>query len=182
MVRSDVAVVWFRRDLRLSDNPALVQAVADAEHVLALFVHDPVLRGRAGAARQAHLLACLAELDRSLDGRLVQRCGRPATVVADVAREVEAAAVYMAEDFGPYGARRDAAVEAALTLDDRRLERVGSPYAVPPETVFTSTGRPYRVFTPFSRAWRAHGWADPIRRPGPLNLLGGVSSDSVIRP
>ena len=179
MARSDVVVAWFRRDLRLSDNPALADAVGAAEHVVPLFVHDPVLRRHAGPARQAHLLACLAELDRALDGGLVQRCGRPATVVRDVAQEVEADAVYVAEDFGPYGVLRDAQVESSLDADGRRLERVGSPYAVPPATVLTVSASPYRVFTPFSRAWRAHGWADPVARPTRLSVIGGVSSDAV---
>ncbi|MCU1496980.1 MAG: deoxyribodipyrimidine photo-lyase [Acidimicrobiales bacterium] len=167
-------IVWFRRDLRLADNPALRAAALAHERVVALFVHDPALAGPAGANRVVFLHRCLDALDADLAGRLVERQGEPATVVPRLAAEVEAEAVYVAEDFGPYGARRDVAVEQALTGDGRVLEQIGSPYAVPPDTLFTGGGTPFKVFTPFSRAWRAHGWDDPAAAPDGLRWLEGV--------
>ena len=162
MSGSSVAVMWFRRDLRLSDNPALAAACSSHDEVLPLFVHDDRLRGPSGGPRLAFLSGCLTALDESLDGRLVCRTGDPATVVRDVAREHEAAAVYCAEDFGPYGTKRDDAVEQALAADERELRRLGSPYAVPPGTLFTGSGTPFKVFTPFSRLARAWlGRVDP---------------------
>ncbi len=162
MPEQSTAVVWFRRDLRLSDNPAL-RAAADAhDRLVAVFVHDPTLAGPAGNNRIVFLHGCLDALDADLAGLLVERQGDPAAVVPNLAAEVGAAAVYVAEDFGPYGVRRDDAVEQALVADGRLLERVGSPYAVPPGTIFTKGGTPYQVFTPFSRVWRSHGWDDPI--------------------
>src|SRR4051812_32878273 len=111
--------MWFRRDLRLGDNPAL-RAAADAhDRLVALFVHDPALAGPSGANRLAFLHGCLDALDGSLDGLLVEQHGDPESVVPRLAAEVEAEAVYIAEDFGPYGARRDDRVEAALVADGR---------------------------------------------------------------
>lgn len=162
---ASVAIVWFRRDLRLGDNPALVRALGDHDRVVALFVHDDRLIAPAGPNRVAFLHATLDALGRDLDGALVERTGDPAAVVARVAAEVDAPAVFVAADHGPYGSRRDAAVADALAADGRRLVRVGSPYAVDPGTVLTKAGTPYRVFTPFSRAWRAHGRADPLLAP-----------------
>lgn len=178
-----VGIVWFRRDLRLADNPAL-RAAADAhDRLVALFVHDPALAGPSGANRLAFLHASLDALDGALDGLLVERHGDPASVVPRLAAEVEADAVYVAEDFGPYGVRRDDAVEAALVGDGRTLERVGSPYAVPPGTLFTKGGGPFRVFTPFSRAWRSHGWDEPIAAPRTALWLDGVEgADGRARP
>jgi deoxyribodipyrimidine photo-lyase len=74
-------------------------------------------------------------------------------------REVGAAAVHVRADFGPYGARRDLAVEQAL--GDVPLVRTGSPYAISPGRVGKADGAPFKVFTPFYRAWRAHGWPAP---------------------
>lgn len=171
-------IVWFRRDLRLSDNPAL-RAAADAHgRLVALFVHDPALVGPSGANRVVFLHRCLDALDRDLDGLLVERSGNPASVVARLAAEVEAEAVYVAEDFGPYGKARDAAVEDALLADGRTLERVGSPYAVPPDTLFTGGGTPFKVFTPFSRQWRSHGWDDPVPAPRSVAWLDGLDGGS----
>lgn len=166
-------IVWFRRDLRLGDNPALVAAAA-AGRVVPLFVHDPTLSGPSGANRVAYLHATLEALDASLGGRLVERHGDPAAMVAQLCEEIEAEVVFAAEDFGPVGRRRDAAVAARLAAGGRRLELVGSPYAVAPGSVSTQGGTPFKVFTPFSRAWRAHGWDRPLPVPSDLRLLDGI--------
>ncbi len=178
MTDPSVGVVWFRRDLRLADNPAL-RAAADAHDLLvACFVHDPALAGPSGANRVVFLHRCLDALDGDLDGLLVERHGDPASVVPRLAAEVEATAVYVAEDFGPYGKLRDDRVEAALLADGRTLERVGSPYAVPPDTLFTGGGTPFKVFTPFSRAWRSHGWDDPVAAPRSVAWIDGLPGGS----
>ncbi|MCB0971080.1 MAG: deoxyribodipyrimidine photo-lyase [Acidimicrobiales bacterium] len=171
------AVVWFRRDLRLGDNPALRAAVDAHERVVALFVHDPALAGPSGANRLAFLHAALDALDADLDGRLVERVGDPVDVVPRLATEVEAPAVYVAEDFGPYGRHRDQAVEDALVGAGRRLVPVGSPYAVAPGTIFTKGGTPYQVFTPFSKAWRTHGWDAPVPVPRSARYVAEVAGD-----
>ena len=91
----------------------------------------------------------------------LERSGDPADVVPGLAEEVGARTIFAAEDFGPYGRRRDDAVAAALGSSGRELRFVGSPYAVRPGTIETKGGGPFKVFTPFSKAWRAHGWEDP---------------------
>ena len=125
------SVLWFRRDLRLGDNPALHNAAADGPAV-ALFVLDPVLLRPAGAARLAFLYRSLRSLDEQLDGRLVIRHGDPVDVLPSVVREVDADSVHIAADFGPYGTQRDDAVAAALATLAVPLVRTGSPYAVSP--------------------------------------------------
>ncbi len=133
---------------------------------------DDALWQPAGAPRRAFLAGCLADLDERTGGRLVVRRGRPREVVALVARETEAAAVYVSADFGPYGRIRDQAVaeEAALTA-------VGSPYAVDPGEIRSAAGEPYKVFTPFYRAWREYGWGQPAEPPQGVRWAGGVPSD-----
>ena len=127
----DTSVVWFRRDLRLRDQPTFLAADA-ARHGLALFVLDPALLGPSGAPRRTVLYRCLRVLDESLDGRLLVVRGDPADVVPRVAAAVDAAQVHVAADHGPYGRTRDEAVEKALAGDGRALVRTGSPYAVAP--------------------------------------------------
>ncbi len=170
------AVLWFRRDLRLGDHPALLAARDaaardDPHHVVGLFVFDETLRRPAGSARIAFLYRCLRALNEQLDGKLVIRRGDPANVVPAVAAEVDAATVHVSADFGPYGAARDRAVERALGAAGRQLVRTGSPYAVAPGRIVRSDGSPYRVFTPFARAWRAHGWRSPALAPSEVRWL-----------
>ena len=155
------AILWFRRDLRLADNPALL-AAADAGPVLPVFVLDPPLIRPAGPARLAMLYRTLRTLERELHERgatLTVRIGDPALEIPRLAAEIGAGEVHVAADFGPYGSARDATVEA--NLRDVALVRTGSPYAVAPGRVRGATGEPYRVFTPFYRAWRHHGWRRP---------------------
>lgn len=163
-------VVWFRRDLRLADHPALLAAVAAAGpgEVVGCYVVDPALWGPAGANRQAFLAGCLRSLDEQLGGRLVVRRGDPVAVVPALAREVGATEVFVTEDFGPYGTARDHAVEAALAPLGAALRPVGTPYAVAPGTVRNQSGDPYKVFTPFSKAWAAVGWDG--HRPAPADV------------
>ncbi len=162
-----MSIVWFRRDLRLGDHPALAAALRGGQQVLPLFVIDPRLVDPAGAPRLAFLYRCLRDLDESLGGHLVVRAGDPVDVVARLSAEVDAGAVFVSADFGPYGRRRDDAVEAALVGKGRRLERVGSPYAVEPGALTTGAGGGFKVFTPYYRAWKDHGFATPLPVPCP---------------
>jgi deoxyribodipyrimidine photo-lyase len=176
------SIVWFRRDLRLSDHPALIEAVEEARgdgHVVPLFVVDDLLWRRAGDNRRAFLTGCLRSLDEAIGGHLVVRHGDPVRLVPAVAAEVGADGVHVSADFAPYGARRDEAVEAALAGAGRELRRFGSPYAVDPGVVRNGSGDHYKVFTPFSKAWAAHGWPGPLQAPRQVPWATGIASDGV---
>ena len=103
--------------------------------------------------RQAYLRVALHALRASMGGALVVRRGDPLDVVPAVAAEVGARAVHLTRDYGPYGRRRDAAVIERLRAAEVAVVATGSPYAVAPGSVRKGDGTPYRVFTPFSRAW-----------------------------
>src|SRR5689334_833767 len=107
------SVLWFRRDLRLTDHPALSAAAADGD-VVGLFVIDPVLWDGAGPARRAWVAASVRALADSMDGALVLRVGDPAEAVTEVARSVGADTVHVTGEPTPYGRARDARVAAAL--------------------------------------------------------------------
>jgi deoxyribodipyrimidine photo-lyase len=156
---------WVRRDLRLADNPALRAAVNDDRGVLPLFVLDPALLRQAGPARRAWLMGALHAFDAELrdaggPGLSVVR-GKPENAVPRVARAAGARRVHVAADFGPYGRRRDERTARALRPAGVDLVATGSPYAVAPGTVVRGNGEPFQVFSPFHRAWQAHGVHDP---------------------
>ena len=173
------SVMWFRRDLRLEDNPALLEACAGPAEVLPLFVVDPRLWTASGPARRAYLAASLAALDESLDGRLVVRRGDPVREVVRAADEVGATSVHVSADFGPYGVRRDEAVARALAGRDAELRHTGSPYAVAPGRVVNGSGGGYKVFTPYARAWADHGWRGPADHPSRNQSWVDAPSDGV---
>jgi deoxyribodipyrimidine photo-lyase len=79
-----------------------------------------------------------------------------------------------------YGRRRDAEVAAALARDGRELVATGSPYAIGPGTLLGAAGTPFKVFSPFQRAWLAHGWPSPARSEDALQkvtVADGVRSE-----
>lgn len=155
------SVMWFRRDLRIDDNPAILAASADgADGVLPLFVLDDTLWQPATTARTAYLSRLLADFSTRIGGLHLMH-GDPVEEVVKAARKVGAQTVHIAADYGPYGAGRDHAVEAALQAHGIALVRTGSAYAVAPGRVTKDDGTGYRVFTPYFRAWQQHGWRGP---------------------
>jgi deoxyribodipyrimidine photo-lyase len=172
------AVLWLRRDLRLADHPALLAARDEADEVLPLFVLDDVLRGTSGAPRLAFLYRCLRELEERTDGRLRVLAGRPEEVVPQVAREVSATGVHVSSDHAPYGRARDDRVREALGTVP--LVATGSPYGITPGVLRKADGEPFRVYSPYARAWRARGLHSPAPTPRVLPWTdGGLRSDGV---
>jgi deoxyribodipyrimidine photo-lyase len=154
-------VLWFRRDLRIADHPALLAAAAENADVLGVFVADDAVLQPSGAPRRAFLAGCLTELSESLGGRLLVTHGRPDSVIPRLAAAIGAAAVHASADYGPYGARRDQRVADALRTKDIEFVTTGSAYAVAPGRVRKPDGTRYAVFTPYFRGWTDHGWRAP---------------------
>jgi deoxyribodipyrimidine photo-lyase len=154
------AVVWFRRDLRLHDHPALTDALGRHEAVVPVFVLDPrLLRGRfASPNRTWFLLGSLASLDAALRGRgarLHVRVGDPRTVVPAIAGEVGASDVYVSRDPSPYGRARDQVVAEALAARGVGFHPKRGVLVHEPDEVLTRDGGSFGVYSPFRRAWEA---------------------------
>lgn len=165
------SVLWLRRDLRRRDHPALLaarDAAGDGDLVVA-FVVDPRFWDRGGPVRRAWLAATLRDLDETLDGSLTLLHGDPRQVVPALAERVGASSVHVSRETNPGGLRRDEAVRDALGEGVEWVE-TGTPYAVGPGLVTNGSGDPYKVFTPFSKAWRSHGWPEPAPTPRSLPL------------
>ena len=169
------AVMWFRRDLRLSDHPRSSRRAAAGRGGgwCRCSARRPAAGAPAGATRRAFLSGCLRALDE-VDRRAPRRAARrPGEVVARPGRRGRRRRGVRHR--GLRAVRRasgTSAVEGALAAARPSLVRVGSPVrGAPRATVVNGAGEPYKVFTPFSKAWRAHGWPAPgrarSRSPGP---------------
>jgi deoxyribodipyrimidine photo-lyase len=152
------AIVWFRRDLRVLDNGALIAAISHVHStggmLIPMFVLDPKLLKPASPNRLGFLFAALRSLRESgLPIRVTP--GDPVQVIARAANDLNAD-VYVTADAGPYGRLRDAAVRNAMRTampGGAELIEADSPYLVQPGTVRKGDDTPYKVFTPFSRVW-----------------------------
>src|SRR5690349_11083491 len=161
------ALVWFRRDLRVHDHPALAAAHREAGRVVPVFVLDPRLldAGRFPSANRAwFLLASLRELRAALRDRgadLVVRPGRPERVLPALAREVGADVVHFASDVSPFAmarvraapppVRARRAARAGLSAGDRRGRDPGGPGARGGGAAPARRGRRARAPEPLAR-------------------------------
>jgi deoxyribodipyrimidine photo-lyase len=153
------AIVWFRRDLRLADNPALRRAVDGGHRVLPVYLHAPEEEGdwAAGAASNAWLQRSLAALDaslRDLGSRLVLRSGPSLAAIEQLIEDSGAEAVYWNRLYEPDVLARDRRVKQALRARGIDAHSHNAALLVEPWEVSTGKGEPYRVFTPF---WRSAG-------------------------
>jgi len=170
---SSRSLFWFRRDLRLADNPALLDALSAGDDCLVLFVMDLEIAERSGAYRRAYLARSLAALDQSLGGKLAVVNGRAFDVIPRIIKEYGITSVHAAQAFAPYGVNDERELEKAGV----KIEFTGSGYAIAPGRVRKPDGTNYRVYTPFYRAWLTHGWRDPVSAPKKLNLVTPKSGD-----
>jgi deoxyribodipyrimidine photo-lyase len=180
----ETAIWWIRRDLRMDDNQALDAALSSTQRVVPVFVLDPEVLARYQAAenRVAFLFRGLRKLDESLrarGSRLVVRSGEPVHVLAEVVAETEARWVFAEEDPWPYACQREEQVARVVPL-----HLVGGVTVHPPGAVLKADGKPYTVFTPYSRAWKSFPLpstgsllAAP-QRMSPVPGIGGVSIPS----
>jgi len=155
-------IIWFRRDLRISDHPALNAAIESSDEVVPVFILDKTQIAEAGDKLLAYMGQSLRALDQSLRNKLHIIEGDQVEVLNDLIKMYKVSEVHISAEPERYGAERDARVEAAGI----KLIRTGSPYAVAPgRVVKPSDGTPYRVYTPFYRAWCTHGWRKPAKSP-----------------
>lgn len=150
-------LLWFRQDLRLSDNPALAHAVASGRPVIPVYVLDDVTPGdwRPGGASRwwlHHSLAALMEKLGQLGAPLILRRGPADAVIHDLVGETGAGAVVWNRCYEPYAIERDTGIKEALVRAGVEAKSCPGSVLNEPWTVLTGSGQPYKVFTPY---WRA---------------------------
>jgi len=162
---SSPVIVWLRRDLRLSDQPAIAEAASKGPVIPVYVLDDETPKHRAmGAASRWWLHHSLASLDETLrekGSRLILRRGRCEDVLADIAKETGASEVHALHHYEPWWRNAEKAVGKRLTLHLHHGN-----YLAPPGSVTTGSGNPYKIYTPF---WRALNERmppmEPQRRP-----------------
>jgi deoxyribodipyrimidine photo-lyase len=146
------SIWWIRRDLRLTDNAPLQSALGTGP-VLPVFILDPSLLSRTPLRRQAFLFEGLHKLDTELQergSRLIVRKGEPVNVLLHLIQETGAERIFAEEDYTPYARSRD-----ARAVNELPLQLILGQTVHPPEFIKKSDGRPYTVYTPYSRVWKS---------------------------
>ena len=165
-------ILWFRRDLRLGDQPMLAAAVASGRPLVPVFILDPETEAL-GAAPKWRLGLAVAAFAKALEGlgvRLVLRRGAALEVLRGLVAETGAAGVWWSRLYDPASVARDTGVKAALKADGLQARSFAGHLLHEPWAVETGQGGCYRVFTPYWKAMRGLGVAAPD--PAPRRLRG----------
>ncbi len=154
------SLIWFRQDLRIADNPALVAAAAKGP-VIALFVLDDETPGSWtwGAASRWWLHHSLKDLSTKIP--LILRSGKADEIVAEVLQETGAASLHFSRDYAPWSAALEQRIKERCEKQNIACHRYGGFLLHEPETIRNGAGEPYKVYTPFSRACFASGEPRP---------------------
>lgn len=165
------AIVWFRRDLRLADNPALRAALDDDfEAVVPVFIHAPEELGdwAPGGAQRVWLhesLRALSQAMEELGSRLVIRTGASQQTLDTLIVEAGATAVFWNRLYDPQEIARDKAIKQHLSDSGLQVESFQAHLLYEPWTAQTQQGSPYKVFTPFWKSVRHRAIDNPLARP-----------------
>ncbi len=164
-------LVWLRRDLRLSDHPALHAAAATGAPVIPVFIRDEAVTSLGAAARfRLGLgLEAFAEALAARGSRLVLRGGEAGEVLARLIAETGARAVFWSRAYDPAAIRRDTGVKAALLAQGIEARSFAGHLLFEPWTVATGQGGPYRVYSPYWRAVRGRDVGAAL--PAPARLM-----------
>ncbi len=175
------AIAWFRRDLRLADNPALTYAIEHADTVVPVHVaDDPAAPFAPGAASRAWLEGSLAALGESLMARgadLSRLDGPAVSTLPEFAAACGAQLVTCTRDWSPAAVAEEDDVRSALASAGIELFVAESQLLVEPDRVRTGGGTPYSVFTPYSHAWAA-AWRPSEPLPAPARVPGMAPSSA----
>lgn len=182
-----LAIHWFRRDLRILDNSALHAASKAAESVLPVFAVSNWRSEHAwtGPKRQAFLCRSLASLAKNLEtiqGRLLIRSGKADEVLEQLVKESGADAIFFNRDPDPFGREMETKVEAMAARLGIACRGFHDVTLHDPNEVLTQDGRPYRVYTPYSRNWLSLEKPQPHPKPAPLHSPADIISQPLPTP
>lgn len=159
VTETPVNIFWFRRDLRLYDNAGLHQALSDGIPVLPLFIFDRAILDQLdnkSDARVQFIHDAVSEIQRRLQtegSTLDVRHGFPAEIFRRLLEEYSVKNVFTNHDYEPYGQERDAQVAEILRRGGVNFRSCKDHVIFEKDEIIKEDGRPYVVFTPYSKKW-----------------------------
>ena len=165
--------MWFRQDLRITDNPALNEACLKGD-IIPVFIHDNVNHPnkQIGSASKWWLHQSLLSLNNNLDGELITLTGDPKKIIPELLSESGAASVVWNRNYEPWQIERDSTIKSTLEADGFNVSTFNASLLWEPWKILNQSGLPYKVFTPFYRkgCLNAEPPSTPIERPKNISV------------
>lgn len=158
---TEISVCWFRRDLRLVDNAALYHALKSPFPVLCLFVFDEQILSKLEDKSDKRVLFIHQALENmqtellQMGSSLDVRVGNPAKIWTDIITEHNVKQVFTNHDYEPYAQTRDEIVKNILIQKNIPFLSFKDQCIFEKDEITKDDGKPYTVFTPYSRKWKA---------------------------
>jgi deoxyribodipyrimidine photo-lyase len=181
----NIAIHWFRADLRLRDNTALYAACAEAAVVFPIFIFDPAILKSpdTGAPITAFMLRALESLEcdvAAAGGKLIFRHGPVLEEIKAVFRETRARSLFFNRDYEPYARKRDGDVERWARTAGVAVTSFKDGVLHEPDEILKDNGKPYGVFTAYARKWRLRA-LDPVLPAAKFRQQAGLRAASGCR-
>ena len=176
---------WFRQDLRLSDNAALLTALENADRTVLLYLLDTETDDQwspGGAAKWwlHHSLTALSESIADRGGQLVLRRGKASQLLPELVADVGAERVTWSRCYEPYSIKRDHALKTELEKGNVAVKSMAGALLHEPWALKTKSKEPYKVFTPFWKAGLNSPQPEaPEKAPGKLPKTPRIDSDAL---
>ena len=159
-IKEDIAVFWFRRDLRLNDNKGLFHALNSGKKVLPLFIFDADILNELSKddARVTFIHELLTNINNTLtdnQSSLLVKHGKPIEVLKNLIKEYAINSVYCNEDYEPYGIKRDEEIANLLSENNINFNTFQDHIIMHPKDVLKDDGTPFKVYTPYSKKWKS---------------------------
>ena len=166
MSKKPPVIMWFRQDLRITDNPALTEAIETGSPLLPIYILDDENAGdySPGAASRWWLHNSLQSLNASLDGNLQCFRGKADEVLPALVQRTGSTNIYWNRCYEPWRIERDLQIKADLRNSGHHVSSFNGSLLFEPHDVAKADGTPYKVFTPFYRKG-CLGNAPPPRLP-----------------
>ena len=162
------ALFWHRRDLRIDDNKGLFDALKQNEIVHPIFIFDKSILDKLPNNDQRILfiyqeIESLKKSYQNLRSDLWVYYGEPSEIIPKIAQELNCSSVYFNNDYEPYALQRDQEIQ--VSLNKIKIEFIGKKDHVIFEKneVLKDDGKPYTIFTPYSRKWKANLKEEDLR-------------------
>ena len=179
---TDLVLFWHRRDLRVTDNVGLAAARDLSNKLVGIFCLDPLIleRDDIAPARVSYMLGCLQELQQSyqqLGSELLILFNQPQVIIPQLADVLQVKTVCWNLDVEPYSRERDRLVAQALQTKGINTQTYWDQILHPPEEIYSGSGSPYTVYTPFWKNWITKPKAPPLPKPQPCQGLSEQERD-----